>query len=239
MAGPGPRPHLPVRHAGHRLSGAVGVLPAVSFVPRPPAGVGAQPRFHAHGPPRLSSAPHLRPPSPGRFPPSSRLLVRPCASLTPACCLPWPARSSFTRVLSPARPASGPELVSPRLAALLVASGPPRMLPLPAEFSPPRAGAAKQVCEREAVKRHGPGSAPWRPVSLGAARAAGQPVCPARLASGAFLLPAKPSRPKPLSESCAGLRLPSPLRSTATEPQATRNKTANSQKENCCCSREG
>ena len=87
-------------------------------------------------------------------------------------------------------------------------------LPLPPEFVAPQDGAAKQDCERQAVKRrlarHGARTAALRPVHLGDDLHACQPVCQAMLdAGGDFLLTAKPDSHKTLYEHLHGIRLPS------------------------------
>ena len=71
------------------------------------------------------------------------------------------------------------------LAANVVAPGQAQSLPLPPEFVRPQDGAAKQDCERQAVKRwlqqHGSRCAALRPVYLGDDLYACQPVCQAML----------------------------------------------------------
>ena len=100
------------------------------------------------------------------------------------------------------------------VAATVVAPGQSRALPLPPEFVAPQDGAAKQDCERQAVKRwlrsHGDRCAALRPVHLGDDLYACQPVCQAMLdAGGDFLLTAKPASHQTLYEYLDGIRLPS------------------------------
>ncbi len=107
----------------------------------------------------------------------------------------------------------GTEYFHQMLAATVVAPGHDRPLPLPPEFVAPRDGAAKQDCERQAVKRwlerHGPRCAALRPVHLGDDLYACQPVCRAMLDSGGdFLLTAKPASHKTLCEYLDGIRPP-------------------------------
>ena len=99
------------------------------------------------------------------------------------------------------------------LAATIVAPGQSRALPLPPEFVQPQDGAAKQDCERQAVKRwlsrHGPRCAALRPVYLGDDLYACQPVCRAMLdAGGDFLLTCKQPSHKTLYEYLDGIRPP-------------------------------
>ena len=99
------------------------------------------------------------------------------------------------------------------LAANVVAPGRAQSLPLPPEFVRPQDGAAKQDCERQAVKRwlarHGPRCAALRPVYLGDDLYACQPVCRAMLdAGGDFLLTCKQPSHKTLYEYLDGIRLP-------------------------------
>ena len=100
------------------------------------------------------------------------------------------------------------------LAATQVAPGRSLTLPLPPEFVRPRDGAAKQDCERQAVKRWllrlGDRCAHLRPVYLGDDLYACQPVCRAMPdAGGDFLLTAKPDSHKTLYEYLHGVRPPS------------------------------
>ena len=99
------------------------------------------------------------------------------------------------------------------LAANVVAPGRAQSLPLPPEFVRPQDGAAKQDCERQAVKRwlarHGPRCAALRPVYLGDDLYACQPVCRAMLdAGGDFLLTCKQPSHKTLYEYLDGIRPP-------------------------------
>ena len=99
------------------------------------------------------------------------------------------------------------------LAANVVAPGQAQSLPLPPEFVRPQDGAAKQDCERQAVKRwlqrHGSRCAALRPVYLGDDLYACQPVCQAMLdAGGDFLLTCKKPSHKTLHEYLDGIRLP-------------------------------
>ncbi len=107
----------------------------------------------------------------------------------------------------------GTEYFHQMLAATVVAPGRTQSLPLPPEFVAPRDGAAKQDCERQAVKRwlarHGPRCAALRPVYLGDDLYACQPVRRAMLdAGGDFLLTAKPASHKTLCEYLDGIRIP-------------------------------
>ncbi len=107
----------------------------------------------------------------------------------------------------------GTEYFHQMLAATVVAPGHARALPLPPEFVAPRDGAAKQDCERQAVKRwlqrHGSRCAALRPVYLGDDPYACQPVCRAMLdAGGDFLLTAKQPSHKTLYEYLHGIRPP-------------------------------
>ena len=99
------------------------------------------------------------------------------------------------------------------VAAHLVAPGRNLTLPLPPAFIQPRDGAAKQDCERQAVKRwlarHGPRCAALRPLYLGDDLYACQPICQAMLDGGGdFLLTAKPASHKTLYEYLDGIRPP-------------------------------
>ena len=101
----------------------------------------------------------------------------------------------------------------PMLAATVVAPGHARTLPLPPAFIQPRDGAKKQDCELQAAKRwlqhHGPRCAALRPVYLGDALYACQPICQAMLDSGgAFLLTAKPKSHPTLYAYLQGIELP-------------------------------
>ena len=105
------------------------------------------------------------------------------------------------------------------VAAHLVAPGRNLTLPLPPGFIQPRDGAAKQDCERQAVKRwlarHGPRCAALRPLYLGDDLYACQPVCQAMLDGGGdFLLTAKPASHKTLYEYLDGIRPPTRRRTT-------------------------
>ena len=107
----------------------------------------------------------------------------------------------------------GTEHYHQMLAATVVAPGQARALPLPPEFVRPQDGAAKQDCERQAVKRwlqrHGGNRAALRPVYLGDDLYACQPVCRAMLdAGGDFLLTCKPASHKTLYEYLDGIRTP-------------------------------
>ena len=107
----------------------------------------------------------------------------------------------------------GTEHYHQMLAATVVAPGHARVLPLPPEFVQPQDGAAKQDCERQAVKRwlqrHGDRCAALRPVYLGDDLYACQPVCRAMLdAGGDFLLTCKQPSHKTLYEYLDGIRLP-------------------------------
>ena len=112
------------------------------------------------------------------------------------------------------------------LAANVVAPGQNLTLPLPPEFVRPVDGAAKQDCERQAVKRwlarHGPRCAALRPVHLGDGLYACQPVCQAMLDAGGDFLPAckQPSR-KTLYEYLDGIRTPT---RRATSGQGSRRR---------------
>ena len=108
----------------------------------------------------------------------------------------------------------GTEHFHQMVAANLVAPGRNLTLPLPPEFVRPVDGAAKQDCERQAVKRwlqqHGGRCAGLRPVYLGDDLYACQPVCRAMLdAGGDFLLTCKQPSHKTLYEYLDGIRPPS------------------------------
>lgn len=95
------------------------------------------------------------------------------------------------------------------LAATLVAPGHNRVLPLMPEFIAAQDGAEKQDCERNAAKRwlenHGWSMARLRPVYLGDALFACQPLAQAVLARGAdFLFVSKPESHKTLYEYLRG-----------------------------------
>jgi hypothetical protein len=86
------------------------------------------------------------------------------------------------------------------------------VLPLPPEFIVPQDGAAKQDCERTAVKRwlarHGASLAHLRPVFLGDDLFACQPIAAAiQAAGGSFILTCKPSSHQTISEYLYGARL--------------------------------
>ena len=107
----------------------------------------------------------------------------------------------------------GTEHFHQMLAATVVAPGRAQSLPLPPEFVAPQDGAAKQDCERQAVKRwlqrHGSRCAALRPVYLGDDLYACQPVCRAMLdAGGDFLLTCKQPSHKTLHGYLDGIRLP-------------------------------
>ena len=107
----------------------------------------------------------------------------------------------------------GTEHFHQMLAANVVAPGRAQSLPLPPEFVRPQDGAAKQDCERQAVKRwlarHAPRCAALRPVYLGDDLYACQPVCQAMLdAGGDFLLTCKQPSHKTLYEYLDGIRPP-------------------------------
>ena len=101
----------------------------------------------------------------------------------------------------------------PMLAATVVAPGHARTVPLPPAFIQPRHGAKTQDCELQAAKRwlqdHGPRCAALRPVYLGDALYACQPICRAMLDNGAdFLLTAKPGSHTTLYHYLHGIELP-------------------------------
>ena len=105
-------------------------------------------------------------------------------------------------------------------AANVVAPGRAQSLPLPPEFVQPQDGAAKQDCERQAVKRwlarYGPRCAALRPAYLGDDLYACQPVCQAMLnADGDFLLTCKQPSHKTLYEYLDGIRPPTRRRTAA------------------------
>ena len=107
----------------------------------------------------------------------------------------------------------GTEHFHQMLAAHVVAPGRALSLPLPPGFVRPQDGAARQDCERQAVKRwlarHGPRCAALRPVYLGDDLYACQPVCRAMIdAGGDFPLTAKPASHRTLCEHLDGIRLP-------------------------------
>ena len=115
----------------------------------------------------------------------------------------------------------GVEYFHQMLAATVVAPGRAQSLPLPPEFVRPRDGAAKQDCERQAVKRwlarHGSRCAALRPVYLGDDLYACQPVCQAMLdAGGDFLLTCKQPSHKTLYEYLHGIRPPTRRVTTGT-----------------------
>jgi hypothetical protein len=98
------------------------------------------------------------------------------------------------------------------LAASLVAPGHTQVLPLMPEFITPQDGAAKQDCERAAVKRwlarHGTHFAGLRPVYLGDDLYACQPIASAiRDTGGNFILTCKPSSHQTLAEYLTGVDL--------------------------------
>ena len=95
------------------------------------------------------------------------------------------------------------------LAATIVAPGHNMALPLSPEFIARQDGAEKQDCERNAAKRwlatHGQRLHDLRPVYLGDALFACQPICAAVLASGGdFLFTAKPEAHKTLYDFMHG-----------------------------------
>ena len=105
------------------------------------------------------------------------------------------------------------------LAATLVAPGHNRVLPLMPELIAPQDGAEKQDCERNAAKRwmerHGAGMRDLRPVYLGDALFASQPMCQAVLGQGAdFLFVCKEESHKTLYEFLRGIE---PKRHIVTE----------------------
>ena len=107
----------------------------------------------------------------------------------------------------------GVEYFHRMVAAHLVVPGRNPTLPLPPAFIRPRDGAAKQDCERQAVKRrlarHGPRCAALRPIHLGDDLYACQPVCQAMLDGGGDFLPtAKPASHKTLHGYLDGIRPP-------------------------------
>jgi hypothetical protein len=98
------------------------------------------------------------------------------------------------------------------LSATVVAPGHKLVLPLMPEFIATRDGEAKQDCERNAARRwldkHSRRVAPLRPVYLGDALFACQPLAEAVLARGAdFLFVAKPESHKTLYEFLRGAEL--------------------------------
>jgi hypothetical protein len=98
------------------------------------------------------------------------------------------------------------------LAAMIVAPGHNRTLPLMPEFIAPQDGAEKQDCERNAAKRwlsaHGERVASLRPVYLGDALFSCQPLAEAVLATGAdFLFVCKQDNHKTLYEFLHGAAL--------------------------------
>ena len=118
----------------------------------------------------------------------------------------------------------GTEYFHQMVAATVVAPGRAQSLPLPPEFVAPQDGAAKQDCERQAVKRwlrsHGDRCAALRPVYLGDDLYACQPVCRAMLdAGGDFLLTAKPASHKTLYEYLDGIDIPVRRRTTGRGAQ--------------------
>ena len=95
------------------------------------------------------------------------------------------------------------------LGATLVAPGHNRVLPLVPEFIAAQDGQVKQDCERNAAKRwlkdHGPHLARLRPIYLGDALFACQPLAEAVRATGAdFLFVSKPESHKTLYEYLRG-----------------------------------
>lgn len=111
-------------------------------------------------------------------------------------------------------------LLAAILVAILVAPGHNRVLPLMPEFiAPPQEGAEKQDCERNAAKRwlqrHGEGLRDLRPVYLGDALFASQPMCETALAHGGDLLfVCKEDSHKTLYEFLRGI---APQQHTVTE----------------------
>src|SRR3954454_14004192 len=92
------------------------------------------------------------------------------------------------------------------------APGHQHVLPLPAEFIVPQAGAAKQHCERTAAKRwlarHGASLAHLRPVFLGDDLFACQPIAAAiQAAGGHFILTCKPTSHRTISDYLYGATL--------------------------------
>ena len=122
-----------------------------------------------------------------------------------------------------ARRASAPTAApstSTRCSPPVVAPGQSRALPLPPEFVQPQDGAAKQDCERQAVKRwlqrHGGNCAALRPVYLGDDLYACQPVCQAMLDAGGDFLSTSTS-----TASARPAAAPSPARAPADASTAT------------------
>jgi hypothetical protein len=107
---------------------------------------------------------------------------------------------------------AGTEYFHAFLGASIVAPGHQHVLPLPPEFIVPQDGAAKQDCERNAVKRwlarHGASLAPLRPVFLGDDLFACQPIAAAMQAVGGhFILTCKPSSHQTITEYLYGATL--------------------------------
>ena len=98
------------------------------------------------------------------------------------------------------------------LAAILVAPGHNRVLPLPPEFVAPQDGCEKQDCESKAAQRwlaaHGTRLTRLDPIYLGDDLYSRQPTCEAvRAVGGHFLFVCKPSSHKTLMEFLAGIEL--------------------------------
>src|SRR3954466_13560461 len=106
----------------------------------------------------------------------------------------------------------GTEYFHSFLGASVVAPGHTQVLPLPAEFITPQDGAEKQDCERAAAKRwlarHGAGITCFRPVYLGDALYACQPiVCVIQESGGNFILTCKPGSHQTITEYLTGVEL--------------------------------
>lgn len=106
----------------------------------------------------------------------------------------------------------GTEYFHAFLGASIVAPGHEQVLPLPPEFIAPQDGAAKQDCERNAVKRwlvrHGPAVKPLRPVFLGDDLFACQPIAAAvQQAGGNFIFTCKPASHQTIAEYLHGAEL--------------------------------
>lgn len=105
----------------------------------------------------------------------------------------------------------GTEYFHAFLGASIVAPGHAHVLPLAPEFIVPQDGAAKQDCERNAVKRwlarHGGSISHLRPVFLGDDLFACQPVAEAiHAAGGGFILTCKPSSHQTITEYMYGAK---------------------------------
>ncbi|MFP5233853.1 MAG: ISNCY family transposase [Acidobacteriota bacterium] len=116
---------------------------------------------------------------------------------------------SCPRCLKRERSGGKTEYYHALLGATLLAPGHNRVLPLMLEFIAAQDGQVKQDCERNAAKRwlkdHGPRLARLRPIYLGDALFACQPLAEAVLATGAdFLFVSKPESHKTLYEYLRG-----------------------------------